>query len=193
MPDLPSPDWYTLRISPSQYEELYRRLGDEDSDLLDYFENRLRFDYDPDRGVLVLRLMASAIHEYLQDRIMDEIKAQLRAHAAGENDSDFASLLSDILSVGQAKVRLTTTRRYKKPVQARKRPDGQFRFRGTPAPRPHLSYHFEGSSTPRFLIEVGNSQKAEALKELAQDYYEKSRGPGVKTVLTIDTEYVRPE
>lgn len=163
----------------------------ESPDLLDHFENHLRFDYDPDRSELVLRLMANVEHDTLQDCVMDEIKAQTRTLATNTTDPVLKSLLRSIRSTGQAQVKLSTTRQYN--MEARRRPDGQFRFRGTPAPVANLPYHFRGSATPQFLIEIGNSQKARALQGLAQDYYEKSRGAGIKTVLTINTHYVRPE
>lgn len=188
--DLPSADWCVLRISPTQYLELCRQLEDEDPNLLDYFENVLRFDYDPDRGLLILRLMANAVHEYLQDRLMDEIKMQIWDLAAKSGDAVFSSVLLDSRSQGQSKLWLGATGRHE--VEARKRPDGQFRFRGTSTPGAHLPYHFGGHTTPEDLVKIGNSQKADALEGLAQDYCEKSTGGGIKTVLTVDTQYARP-
>jgi hypothetical protein len=44
--------------------------------LLEYFEN-IRYDYEPDVGVLVLRLMPTRLHECIQDNIFIWITAQL--------------------------------------------------------------------------------------------------------------------
>lgn len=51
-----------------------------------------RFDYDPNRGVLVLRLMPLPVHEDLQDQITEEIEAQLRAAAPPPSDADNSHL-----------------------------------------------------------------------------------------------------
>lgn len=185
-------DRHTLQISPSDYLRLCRQLGAHDPRLLHYFENELRTDYDPDRGILVLRFMASAVHEYIRDQLLVEIMLQLREHAKRLSEDDvLSSLLSDIKPLGNARVKFGTVdvavEEGTKQVEDRKYPDCQLRFRGTHRPR-HQLYHFKGSRFSQFVVEIGFSQERNSLQEYAGQYHEKSHG-AVKTVLTIDIEY----
>lgn len=170
LPRIESPDWHELTVSPAQFLDLRRQL--EKEDLLDYFENWLRWDYSPGRGVLVLRLMATALHESLQDSLFFHIRKQLDDHLAGAEPA-LADAISKIRSCGHAKVRLG----YTQGALAKKSPDSQLRF--------------TGRATPQFVVEVGYSQKAESLQELAKEYYEESDGE-IKTVLTLNIEYGSP-
>lgn len=169
-------EWHELSISPAQFSSLRHQLREEG--LLEYFEE-LRWDYSPTRSVLVLRLMATALHESLQDSLLYYIRTQLDKHTAtiaGKDNAavdgaqpSLAQTLAKIRSCGHAKVILGS--------QAKKSPDGQLRFGGRP--------------DPPFVIEIGYSQKAESLQELAKEYYEQSDGE-VKTVLTLNIDYSSP-
>lgn len=181
------PEWYVFHISPAQFLELRRRLGDSSTRLLSYFDNDLRFDYDPDRALLVLRLMACALHEYMKDSVCSSIYHQLRQIA---NDTRSSSRLqelgSSIRSLGHSTVDLQARRATPNEARARKSPDGQYRFL-TKATGHQPAYFIK---SPPFIIEVGYSQDAEELEQLAKDYYEQSNGK-IKTVLTINTSTCR--
>lgn len=205
--DLQSPEWHVLQLSPPQYLELCARLKAHDPDTLSYFENTVRSDYDPGRGVLVLRLMETTIHAYLQTNLTAFLQDELRAIAARTKDDTLSSLISDVRPHGSAKVLFSRgikhndrpgtsepSRREDKQckLEDRKYPDNQFIFRGTMGPEPGRPYHFTGSRFPQFVLEIGYSQKAKALSRLARDYISKSGG-AIKVVLTIDVKYCNAE
>ncbi|KAF3768444.1 hypothetical protein M406DRAFT_349735 [Cryphonectria parasitica EP155] len=168
-------DRVALQISPSRYLELRQRL--EDHGLLEYFDHgALRYDWNPDRGTLVLRLMASHLHERMKLCISDEIKTRLRDLAAREGE--LARHASHIIACGHAWVQLQGNK-----GQGKRSPDGQFLYIQSAAP-PALRQ----TTTPQLVTEVGYNQKAEDLKQCAKDYYECSDGK-IKTVLTIDLPY----
>jgi hypothetical protein len=52
--DLPCLEWHVLTISPAEFADLSEQL--EKEGLFTNFE-KLRYDYNPDRSELVLRLM----------------------------------------------------------------------------------------------------------------------------------------
>lgn len=178
--DLPSPEWCTFKITPAQYVELYRRL--EDHGLLVYFED-LRYDWDPENDTLVLRLMATSLHETLQESICDEIKSQLRDLAAHCADDVLSSHVAEVHSRGHAKVTLTNKAKRvggvkQKTIKSKRSPDARFNHGKT--------------IYPQFIMETAHSQHHKDLQCLAKQYYQGSRGE-IKTVLTIDVEYRSPE
>lgn len=176
--DLPCPEWHVLTLSPCAYTNLCRRLAQHD--LLDYFRHQLRSDYDEYRGLLTLRLMATRLHETLQDQLLYRICHWLESLAKQARTPVLRHLASDIISAGHSKVRLTSAE-----GEAWKSPDCQFHFQATPPDEPR-PYQFAGSPTPPCVIEIGYSQKATNLEDLAVQYYEES---DIKTVLTIDVGY----
>lgn len=181
LPDLESLEWHVLQISPQQYEVLRSRFESYDPALLSYFEDELRCDYDPESGVLVLRLMASAIHDTLQSIFWRHVLGELQKIAASSQDAVVSQLVSCITPSGGTKVRFPS-----KGTVDKKSPDGQVRFLAAGLPFGNMQ-RFQ-SRHPQFVVEIGYSQDGDSLQELAKDYYEKSQGR-VKTVLTIDIEY----
>lgn len=175
-----TPEWKVFHISKPQYEDLCTLLEEQGPGLLDYFTENLRHDYNPERAILVLRLMATAFHECLQEEILFHIRQWLQT--LGTEETPVLRLLaSDIKSLGHNKVQLDTAE-----GEGWKSPDCQLFFLPTEADD-NRPYHAEGYSPP-FVIEVGYSQSGRALEDLAQEYYEDSGGH-VKTVLTVDVKY----
>lgn len=181
--DSASREWHVLHIEPSQFLELRNRLQDEDPRLLSYFNETLRFDYTPERATLILRLMATTVHEYLKEYIIDQIKNQLSDYS----DPTFrvSQYLSNIKWHGHAKLTLDSGAvaddapgADSTPILEEKSPDGQS--------------WYGSEKYPQFVMEIGYSQKAANLEELARDYFEGSDGE-IKTVLTLDLEYANPE
>lgn len=175
-----------LRIPPARFIELRDRLA-ESPRLLEHFDNDIRFDYDPDRATLVLRLMVSELHEYIKDSICSAILVQLLQISKNKKYSgSLRDLVTSIKSLGHALVPLNTRNAIAGQIQAKKSPDGQYRFLvKTPGQKPYFE------NRPPFVIEVGYSQDAADLETLAQDYYELSNNQ-IKTVLTIDIDYSKP-
>ncbi|KKY29452.1 hypothetical protein UCDDA912_g10623 [Diaporthe ampelina] len=173
--DLDSPEWHVLHLSPSQYLALCAKLEDSNPALRRYFDETLRHDYNPARGILVLRLMAgTALHEFLQENTFQFIVTQISQAPA--RVPELADIALCIKNLGHTKVILDAN--IEQTVWAYKCPDRQLRYIGT-----HL---------PQFAMEVGYSQKAESLQQLAREYYEDSDGE-VKTVLTFNVAYTPPE
>lgn len=181
--DLVSPEWRILQVPAIKYSDLCRLLEDHDPDLLGYFEDKIRCDYDPVRAILILRLMATTTHEVFQDELHDHIRRWLSNLSVEETQSHVLGYLaSDIRSKGHAKLHLDSAA-----GESWKSPDGQLFFLGN-LPGRDRPYQFEGSHSPQFVSEIGYSQKARSLEDLAQAYYEDSNGM-IKTVLTFDIEY----
>lgn len=177
---LRSPDWIVLELSIAQYSELIERL--EDIDLLEFFQDKLRHDWDPDCGILVLRLMASPVHETLREDLYDDIKGRLRDLASSAADPDMSRHIAMIRSGGHASLQLESDSlenpSHKKAMEAEKSPDCRMNYGDT--------------VRPQFVIEIAYSQKRASLQKLARDYYVGSEGE-IKTVVTIDINYNPPD
>ncbi|KAI3395992.1 hypothetical protein diail_562 [Diaporthe ilicicola] len=140
---LESPEWHVLHLSPSQYLALCARLEDSNPALRRYFDETLRHDYNPARGVLVLRLMAgTALHEFLQENIFQFIVTQINQISV--RVPGLVEITSSIKNLGHTKVILDAN--IEQTVWAYKCPDRQLRYIGT--------------DLPQFAMEVGYSQKA---------------------------------
>lgn len=188
MPSLRHPEWHVLRISASQHRKLCQRLKDEDTRLLLFFESDIRADYDPDDGILVLRLMETAVHAGLRSIFVRHLWIQLYLCSSSGSDRTISDLASNILPFSTGKVTLKPEPRPEHEAEGEdqhgaadtlgsKHPDSQTRFRGT--------------ASPQFVLEVGYGQNALALEQLARDYFEK--GPDIKTVLTFKIPYKDPK
>lgn len=178
--------YHVLHILPTEFRELRERL-DDPRPLLDYFDNVLRFDYSPGRATLVLRLMATTVHEYLKEYFVDEVKEQLRAlskkHSGQHSGRDcrIPQIIPEIKWHGHARLDLEADVGSDAEVDTRvvdtKSPDGQTWY-GT-------------ALSPQFILEIGYSQRNVSLQDLAMEYYTGSNGD-IKTVLTLDIEYAKP-
>ncbi|KAJ0100727.1 hypothetical protein J7T55_009319 [Diaporthe amygdali] len=87
-------------------------------------------------------------------------------------DPTLSLLITKIRPSGHATVRLYSGQE----AASTKSPDGQLRFLGT--------------ASPQFVLEVGYSQKATSLSQLAKDHFENSDG-AIKIVLTININYAK--
>jgi hypothetical protein len=121
----------------------------------------IRYDYDPLVNRFVIR-MATIIHDYLLDRVLENITTQLRSlcHALPE---PIASAVSDTETQGNARVDLLDG-----PYHS---PDGAFR---------HSTSQF-----PRVIIEVSYTQKRKDLARLADNYIVGSNG-NIGLVIGLD-------
>ncbi|KAJ5346748.1 uncharacterized protein N7506_000001 [Penicillium brevicompactum] len=68
--------WWERRLRPDDYTEVLRVLH-SDENLRNYVEDKIRYDYDPCRYCLTIR-MPSLVHDTFCARIVDEIIKQLR-------------------------------------------------------------------------------------------------------------------
>ncbi|KND86410.1 hypothetical protein TOPH_08961 [Tolypocladium ophioglossoides CBS 100239] len=124
-----------------------------------------RHDYDPGRGLLVVR-MPSTVHEYFLNRFVDLVTDQLKETASSATEaSQFAS---QIESIGSARIFL---REENRETALRRQPDAQFQ---------HADAVYPG-----VVVEISCSQDGKRLSKLAQDYILGSNGD-IKVVICID-------
>lgn len=173
-------EWLQFRLKSSQYRRLLRLL--ELDGVLGYFEDQVRHDYDPRSGLLIFRLMTSAIHDVFMRKLSTkitnwilELQSDRKLHTlvtrAVSNLEDLSTTTVDL------DVEVHTDSK-KDTATCRKSPDGQYRYAG---------YKYAP-----FVVEVAYSHKLNKDKKdlpgLAKQYYEDSNGR-IKTVLTVDLEY----
>lgn len=180
---------HVLHISPSEYLELRERLNDP-KPLLNYFDNVLRFDYSPTHATLVLRLMATTVHEYMKEYFVDEVKEQLRALSRKHGQQHSAvcacrvpQIIPEIKWHGHARLDLD--------ADVGSDDDTGANTNAVDTKSPDAQTWYGAASFPQFILEIGYSQKKVSLQDLARDYYAGSRGH-IKTVLTLDIGYAKP-
>lgn len=204
----PSPEWHKLHLTPGQFTRLSSALERDEAgpSLLWHFNNVLRYDYDPRRCCLVLRLMTTPLHESYKKDLAYALENRLRCIAAGGTggavsdgadvgvveedpvhvhvhvDPRLARAASQLKEMGHSRIELVDHESGKKGTKS---PDGQFWLKGRD---PNTKRFYTNNHFPPFVFEIGYSQKGHDLRDLAQLYYENSGGQ-IKTVLTVDIEY----
>lgn len=129
-----------------------------------------RFDYDPNRGLLQLR-MPSTIHDFFASTLGHDLMAQLKE--LGNKDGQAAAFASKIrLAAGSKVILAEGDSESFKDIQ--RSPDMQLR---------HIHAEYPG-----VVIEVSYSQDGKKLRKLAQDYILYSNGD-IKAVIGIDISY----
>ncbi|KAJ5595528.1 uncharacterized protein N7459_001736 [Penicillium hispanicum] len=68
--------WWQCRLALNDYTEALRVL-DSESSLRGYVEDKVRYDYDPCRSYLTIR-MPSALHDVFCAKVVEEISRQLK-------------------------------------------------------------------------------------------------------------------
>jgi hypothetical protein len=162
-PDPEDSGWNILYVSPDEYAELWDIL--KDTDCGRWAADKLRYDYDPARHELILR-MPTNTHDGFLDGLTQEIWNQLEALRA--SDEKVQNVMG---SLGRRMMG------FKLPGMKEKYPDGAF------GPK-EIKY-------PRLVIEIANSQSPKNLDQLAYTYIQASMNL-IRTVLTIDLEYKPP-
>jgi hypothetical protein len=133
-----------------------------------------RSDYDPNRGLLNLR-MPSPVHEFFANILALDLQIQLLEIAIQDNDTGIFA--SKIRIGGSATIQLAEGD--SESFQTiRRQPDAQFRHANT--------------QYPGVVIEVSYSQDGKNLRKLAQDYILYSNGD-IKAVVGIDLNYAGKE
>ncbi|KID81130.1 recQ family helicase [Metarhizium guizhouense ARSEF 977] len=133
-----------------------------------------RSDYDPNRGLLNLR-MPSPVHEFFANILALDLQVQLLEIATQDNDTGIFA--SKIRIGGSATIQLAEGD--SESFQTiRRQPDAQFRHANT--------------QYPGVVIEVSYSQDGKNLRKLAQDYILYSNGD-IKAVVGIDLNYAGKE
>ncbi|EXU95204.1 hypothetical protein X797_011727 [Metarhizium robertsii] len=133
-----------------------------------------RSDYDPNRGLLNLR-MPSPVHEFFANILALDLQVQLLEIATQDNDTGIFA--SKIRIGGSATIQLAEgdSESFQ---NIQRQPDAQFRHANT--------------QYPGVVIEVSYSQDGKNLRKLAQDYILYSNGD-IKAVVGIDINYAGKE
>lgn len=177
---------HVFHLSPVRYQELRRRLAQRS--LLDYFDQSIRYEYSPCRATLVLRLMATTVHEYLKEYFVVEVREQLRALAADHTHKAarpcrVPEIVADVKWHGHAHLRLE--------ADLESDADAGVDAKVTDTKSPDSQTWYGAALYPQFVLEIGYTQRKTSLQDLAMEYYTGSHGH-IKTVLTLDMEYAPP-
>ncbi|KAJ9634095.1 hypothetical protein H2199_009126 [Coniosporium tulheliwenetii] len=162
--------WTRIQLAVSEYEELERRLR-RDEGLGGYVEDKVRYDYIPRSGQLILR-MPSKLHDRFIGGVAEDIRAQLEEISNGSADSAAAEFARKVKDMRTGRVILLSDDPDVRP--SRHEPDASFQH--------------PGAQFPGVVLEVSYSQKRKDLARLADDYILDSDG-SVRVVVGLDLEY----
>ncbi|KAG8411232.1 hypothetical protein J3459_016284 [Metarhizium acridum] len=129
-----------------------------------------RFDYDPNHGLLILRI-PSPVHDFFANILADDVQDRLNDIA--KEGGEAGAFASRIKSGGSSTILLLEgDSEFFKNI--RREPDAQFRH-------PRAYY-------PGVVVEVSYSQEGKSLRKLAQDYILYSNGD-IKAVIGVNINY----
>ncbi|KAK0704258.1 hypothetical protein B0T21DRAFT_377859 [Apiosordaria backusii] len=156
-----------IKLQPHQYQLLVRELKNSPS--LQYINAIVRFDYDPDAGILDIR-MPTPVHELVSTSLVNEITEQLRGIVEkGGRAGEFAA---QIVNAGSSRILLPGIAKDNTPL--RREPDAQFQNRN--------------AVYPGLVVEISYSQDRKNLDKMAWQYIQGSNG-NIKAVIGIDIGY----
>ncbi|KAH0536440.1 hypothetical protein FGG08_006680 [Glutinoglossum americanum] len=165
-------DRKVLKISPTGYEDLLKRVSEEDG-LRAFVERKLRYDYDPKASELTLRI-PDPIHDLLVDDVADEVKRQIQdIFSQIQPTSALAQFLYGVRSLGHADVEREPSN------------DGKM-ARGHKSP--DISFGHIEATWPGLIIEVAYSQRAEGLRRTARKYAAMTGG-NVRMIVGLSIRY----
>lgn len=179
-------DWRTFRLTPAQYAELNTRIqNDENAAVWRWYEDKCRYDYDPDRAEYVLR-MPSHVHEFFIARVEKAIEGAVEALAGRTESEDGArGWLSEVFRGRSPTLELHVPRLAnssqetvddgEEEVIVRRSPDATF-------------YHRSDQTFPALVLEVSYSQQRKDLPRLAESYIVDSRHQ-IRCVVGLDIPY----
>ncbi|KAF2220216.1 hypothetical protein BDZ85DRAFT_267365 [Elsinoe ampelina] len=156
---------HSFSLSPAQFNHLLQ-IAKQDQDLIGYIEDKLRYDYDPVRQRLTLR-MPSSPHDSLARRLGYLIYDQLKDVAAGDDKaSEFAR---NVHLVGSADITYEIS-------GARK------------ITQPDESFKHDEMAFPGVILEMAFSQTLKDLRRKAKDHIYDSDG-NIRAVVGLKLPY----
>ncbi|KAH8431861.1 uncharacterized protein LDX57_009512 [Aspergillus melleus] len=117
--------WWQHQLSLRQYAEALRALN-SDNLLRSYVEDKVRYDYDPCRSSLIIR-MPSVLHDVFCAKIVEEILRQLKQLENG--DEDCASFAKEVQHLATSRIMIPDETRDGKQVYSKREPDASFKHR----------------------------------------------------------------
>ncbi|EKV12111.1 hypothetical protein PDIG_46470 [Penicillium digitatum PHI26] len=162
--------WWEGRLKPDDYTQILRVL-DADESLRNYVEDKVRYDYDPCRDCLTIR-MPSPVHDTFCARIVDEISRQLRQFQ--NNDGPLADFAKQVEHFATSRILIPEDTKDGKHTYSRREPDASFGHRQ--------------ALYPGVIVEVCYSQKSRRISHLADEYILNTDG-SVNAVVALDIDY----
>lgn len=156
-----------FHLEQSSYELLYHKLS-EHRGLLQYFEDKIRKDWNASTGRLTLNFMATRIHDIFKEKLVQVLTQEL--DRIGREPS-LRPFRNKITSAGHSKIQK------KGPLRAPvfdKSPDGQLIYRS--------------ALYPPFVFEIAYSQREVSLHNTVEEFFENAPGK-ICTVLAVEIEY----
>ncbi|KAF2787057.1 hypothetical protein K505DRAFT_288605 [Melanomma pulvis-pyrius CBS 109.77] len=165
-----NPDQGTLvefQLGQAGYDALESAL-EQDHVLSGYVKDKIRYDYDGDKGQLVVR-MPTGVHEVFIDRVEDEIRSQLKAIRSGTGRK--AQFAQKVQPARSTEIRFPTSASSSKSKY-----------------EPDASFWHDDTQYPGVIIEVSYSQNKKRLGRLAENYLIDSDA-NVRAVVGLDIVY----
>lgn len=161
--------WWEYQIRPTVYAQILLVLDADDS-LRHYVEDKVRFDYDPCRHSLAIR-MPSPLHDTFCARLVDEISDQIKQF---QHDDSIIDFVKDIKHFATSRILIPEDTPDGNQTYSRHEPDASFG---------HRQAHYPG-----VVIEVCYSQKSQCISHLADEYILNTDG-SVNVVIAFDIDY----
>ena len=200
-----SSDWRVVKLSEAEYEQFQQRLRQEPA-LLDWFEGKLRYDWDPQDGRLVVR-MPSALHERFNASIEGAIDGAIadlgrRLGQSGEKgdsgraveDGKLAAELGKLYKGRSATIELKVPPNLISPSDGSQESGSSSKQESEKIVKrsPDASfYHPSQPDHPTLVVEVSYSQQQKDLPYLADSYIVDS-AHAIRAVLCIKLPYLSP-
>ncbi|KAJ6069163.1 hypothetical protein N7499_011050 [Penicillium canescens] len=162
--------WWEGRVRPNDYTQVLHVL-DADRPLQKYVDDKLRYDYDPCRSRLTIR-MPSPLHDTFCARIVDEISRQIRQYQ--QNGGPAANFAKEVEHFATSRILIPEDRTDGKQTYSRREPDASFG---------HRRAHYPG-----VIVEVCYSQKSRRVAHIADEYI-LNTGGSVNAVVAFDVDY----
>ncbi|KAJ9633941.1 hypothetical protein H2199_009190 [Coniosporium tulheliwenetii] len=178
--------WHKEWLRPGQFGELVRLL-ERDERLKGYWEDKVRYDYDPSLNIFILRMPTSVLHEYFSTSVTTRIRSELQNLASKyrSSNSKLSCLIADIEQTGTPEIALDEPSSSPESSQEQSS-DAKIR-RVTKRSADAVFIHPAGDSHTA-VVEIAYSQKRKDLPYLADSYITGSRGE-IRVVIGLDIEY----
>lgn len=179
----------TYKLSLEEFGRFNQRLS-EDERLWGYYEDKVRYDYDPreNGGEYVLRMPPSALHDrfvvLVAGRIQEEVKSLARKLAETENHA--AELLRQVGQGGSPTLRLQAPKLENSSQSSTEGGEASAVVHKSP----DATFFCEASALHPLVLEVSYSQHVKDLSRLAETYIVDSRHR-IRCVLGLDITYAK--
>ncbi|KAJ5491961.1 hypothetical protein N7453_010058 [Penicillium expansum] len=162
--------WWQHLLALDDYRGALQMLNSDDS-LRDYVKDKVRYDYDPCRSCLTIR-MPSPLHDVFCAKIVEEISQQLKQFQQSEGPS--AAFANEVEHLATSRIMIPNEIKDGKQTFSKREPDTSFK---------HRRAHYPG-----VIIEVCYSQKSQRISHLADEYILNTDG-SVNAVIALDVDY----